>query len=310
MYAETPSVARQLGIFQVDTFHDRQGEQSLLHEEGNFPAAWARTWGGHSVMEQNGTVNPQFSGEFMGLQVGRDVYAQTSASGHRNRYGLFFGYAKASGDVDGLAMGTPHMKAGHLAIDSYSLGGYWTRVGLHGGYTDAVVMGSALDINPLSKDGLGATTPASALLGSIETGFPITLSDRLVLEPQAQLLAQHLSINDLNDGASSLSFNRGDTFVARIAARLSGRFDTAGATWQSYVRLGMLRNFGTDDQATFSGTTVIDTGAGQTLAKMDAGVFAKLGRSHSIYAAFSWRTSMDGAYVRTVTGNLGMRWVW
>ncbi|MCA3935563.1 autotransporter-associated beta strand repeat-containing protein, partial [Burkholderia sp.] len=35
LYAEAPAVARQLGLLQIDTFHDRQGEQGLLAENGS-----------------------------------------------------------------------------------------------------------------------------------------------------------------------------------------------------------------------------------------------------------------------------------
>lgn len=67
VYAEIPSVARQIGIMQIDTFHDRLGDQSLLTDNGTLPAAWGRVWGSHSVLSQDGAVNPEFDGSIYGM---------------------------------------------------------------------------------------------------------------------------------------------------------------------------------------------------------------------------------------------------
>ena len=61
---------------------------------------------------------------------------------------MFLGYARADGDVKGFAMGQEGYGAGKLAIDAYSLGGYWTHVGPGGWYTDTVIMGSHLKVKP------------------------------------------------------------------------------------------------------------------------------------------------------------------
>ena len=310
VYAEIPSVARQIGIMQIDTFHDRLGDQSLLTENGAVPAAWGRMWGSHSVLSQDGTVNPEFDGSIYGMQAGQDLYADTSASGQRNHYGLFVGFARATGDVDGFALGTPNLDVGHLAINAYSLGGYWTHIGPSGWYTDTVLMGSSLTIDPLSSDGIGVTTHGDAMTGSVESGLPIALTNDLTVEPQAQLIWQHLSINDLDDGVSSVSFNSGNTFLARLGVRLQGHFDALGNSWQPYLRLNVLRSFGSDDTTTFGGVTPIGTDVGQTAGQIGAGVVAKVSKSGSVYATASWLTNLGGPHQRTVMGNAGVRWSW
>ncbi|MFM0158038.1 MULTISPECIES: autotransporter outer membrane beta-barrel domain-containing protein [Paraburkholderia] len=310
VYAEIPTVARQLGIMQVDTFHDRQGDQSLLTEDGKVPTAWGRVWGGHSVMSQSGDVNPQFDGSVMGVQAGHDIYADTSASGHQNHYGFFVGFARATGDVSGFALGTPNFDAGHLAVNAYSLGGYWTHTGPGGWYTDAVLMGSSLVVDPSSRDGVNTTTHGNAVTGSVEGGLPIPLGYNLTLEPQAQLIWQHLSINDLNDGISNVTFNNGNTFLGRIGVRLAGKYDAVGTTWQPYLRLSLLRSFGSDDKVTFGGVTPIGTSIGQTAGQIGAGVVAKFTKQGSAFATVSYVTNLGGEHQRTVTGNAGVRWGW
>ncbi|MFM0069195.1 autotransporter family protein [Paraburkholderia aspalathi] len=310
IYAEVPSVARELGIMQVDTFHDRLGEQSLLTEDGKLPAAWGRVWGGHSVLSQSGDVHPEFDGSVVGAQAGHDIYADTTASGHRNHFGFFVGFARATGDVSGFAVGVPDADVGHLAINAYSLGGYWTHIGPGGWYTDAVLMGSSLVVDPGSRDGISTTTHGNAVTGSIEGGLPIPLGYNLTLEPQAQLIWQHLSINDFNDGISNVTFNNGNTFVGRFGIRLVGRYDGLGTTWQPYLRLNVLRSFGSNDTTTFGSVTPIGTSIGQTAGQVGAGVVAKITKQGSAFATVSYVTNLGGEHQRTVTGNAGVRWAW
>ncbi|MFM0615048.1 autotransporter outer membrane beta-barrel domain-containing protein [Paraburkholderia nemoris] len=310
VYAAAPGVARELGLMQIDTFHDRQGDQALLSESGKLPAAWGRVWGGHSVLSQNGTASPQFDGSVYGIQAGQDLYADHSASGQRNHYGLFVGFARATGDVDGFALGMPNLAVGHLAINAYSLGGYWTHIGPSGWYTDAVLMGSSLTVDPDSRDGLNTTTHGNAVTGSLEGGLPIPLGAGLTLEPQAQLVWQHLSLSDFNDGVSSVGFNSGNTFVGRIGARLQAQFDAFAIAWRPYLRVSFLREFGSDDKVTFGGGTVIPGTVGQTAAQLGAGVVGKFSTSGSVFATLGWVTNLGGAHQRTVTGDAGVRWVW
>jgi outer membrane autotransporter protein len=310
LYAEIPGVARQLGMLQVDTFHDRQGDQSLLGGDGTLPASWGRAWGGHSVLSQEGAVNPEFDGSIYGVQTGQDIHADTSASGQQNRYGLFVGFARATGNVDGFALGMPNLEVGHLAIDTYSLGAYWTHIGPGGWYTDTVLMGSSLTVDAESNAGLGTTMHGDAVTGSVEGGLPTPLGAGLTIEPQAQLIWQHLSINDLNDGISTVTFNSGNTFLGRLGVRLQAHLDSLGTNWQPYLRLNVLRSFGAADSTTFGGATEIGTSAGQTTGQIGAGVTAKVSQSASVYATASWLSNLGGAHQRTVLGNAGVRWVW
>ncbi|NMM03293.1 autotransporter outer membrane beta-barrel domain-containing protein [Paraburkholderia sp. RP-4-7] len=310
VYAAAPGVARDLGLMQIDTFHDRQGDQALLNDSGKLPAAWGRVWGGHSVLSQDGAASPQFDGSVYGIQAGQDLYADHSASGQRNHYGLFVGFARATGDVDGFALGMPNLAVGHLAINAYSLGGYWTHIGPSGWYTDAVLMGSSLTVDPVSRDGIDTTTHGNAVTGSLEGGLPIPLGAGLTLEPQAQLVWQHLALSDFYDGVSSVGFNSGNTFVGRIGARLQGQFDAFAIAWRPYLRVSFLREFGSDDEVTFGGGTVMTGNVGQTAAQLGAGVVGKFSTSGSVFATLGWVTNLGGAHQRTVTGDAGVRWVW
>lgn len=310
LYAEAPAVARQLGMLQIDTFHDRQGEQGLLAENGSVPASWARVWGGNSKLKQKGDATPSFDGTVWGMQVGQDLYADTTASGHRNHYGFFLGFSRAVGDVSGFALAQPDLGVGSLQVNAYDLGGYWTHIGPGGWYTDAVLMGSALTVRTHSNDNVSGSTNGNAFTGSVEAGLPIALGNGLTLEPQAQLVWQWLSLDRFNDGVSSIGWNNGNTFVGRIGARLQYAFDANGVSWKPYLRVNVLRAFGADDKTTFGGSTTIGTQVGQTAGQIGAGLVAQLTKRGSVYATVSYLTNLGGEHQRTIIGNAGVRWAW
>ncbi|MFM0210574.1 autotransporter outer membrane beta-barrel domain-containing protein [Paraburkholderia sediminicola] len=310
VYAEVPVLTRELGIAQIGTFHDRQGEQALLDESGPLAAAWSRVWGEHTSQSNGGAANPEFSGTMAGVQVGQDIYADRSASGQRNHYGFFIGFARAQGDVNGFALGFPDLSAGRLSINAYSAGLYWTHVGPGGWYTDAVAMGSSLTLDPSSNQGIGASTHGHAVTTSLEAGLPIPLRANLSLEPQAQLIWQHASIDDLNDGISNVSFHAANGPVGRLGLRLQGSFEGAGAQWQPYLRANLWRYFNGTDSATFAGTTVMPTDVAATAAQFGIGMVAHLSARGSVFATASYTTNVNGEHRSTVEGNLGARWSW
>jgi outer membrane autotransporter protein len=310
VYAEIPVVTRELGIEQIGTFHDRQGDQALLTEDGTLPASWTRAWGSHAMMESRGGVNPEFSGTTGGLQIGQDVYADSTASGHRNHYGFLLGFARADGDISGFALGVPDLPAGHLAINAYSLGAYWTHTGPGGWYTDTVVMGSTLSIDPSSNEGIGASTHGHALASSAEAGLPIPLAANLSLEPEAQLILQRVSVSNLNDSVSSVSFDAPNTLAARLGVRFAGRIDGMGALWRPYARVNLWRYFGGSSDVTFGGTTTIPSETSATTAQLELGVVTQVTKRGSLFATVNYVTNINGARRTMVGGNAGVRWGW
>ena len=310
LYAEIPAVMRQLDWMQLDEFHLRQGDQSLLNETGKLPAGWGRVWGSHSVLTQGGDVRPQFDGTMGGAQVGHDLYADGVEGGHRNHYGFYLGMGRATGGVTGSSVGVVGADVGHLSVNEYTVAGYWTHIGPSGWYTDSVLSGSTLSADTTSSDNVHASTHGTAVTASLEAGIPIALGHGLTMEPQAQIVYQHLSIRDLNDGISNVSFDNGNTVLARFGVRFAGAWDALGATWQPYVGVNVLHAFANGDHQTYDGTASIATPVNQTMARIDAGLVTKLSKHGSAYATVSWGTQLDGEHVRTIGGNAGVRWSW
>ncbi|MCA3931250.1 MAG: autotransporter outer membrane beta-barrel domain-containing protein [Burkholderia sp.] len=87
-------------------------------------------------------------------------------------------------------------------------------------------------------------------------------------------------------------------------------FDSNGVSWKPYLRVNVLRSFGSDDKTTFGGSTTIGTQVGQTAGQIGAGLVAQLTKRGSVYATVSYLTNLGGEHQRTITGNAGVRWAW
>ena len=303
-------MARQLGAMQLENFHARQGEQAQLDERGELPASWGRVWGGHSTLSQGGALDPRFTGTVSGAQAGQDLYADEGADGQRNHYGVFAGFARSSGDVHGFASGMQDLAVGRLRLDAYSMGAYWTHLAPRGWYVDSVVMGTAYRFDPTSRDGVQATAHGHAATASLESGWSLPLGHGLRIEPQAQVVWQHLALGRLDDGISQVAFRGGQAVTGRAGVRLAGTWSSGVATWQPYVRLHVLRTTGTDDTTAFGGPASIATSTRQTLGQADAGVAVTFLSGGSVYASVSYTENLAGERQRVVAGRVGLRWSW
>lgn len=310
IYAAMPAMVRQLGLATLGTFHKRQGEQGLLSGEGSTPAGWGRVFGERTNQRWSGTVDPEFDGRIWGLQAGLDLYGIDRPSGHRDRFGLFYGYGRADGDVRGFTVGQLRNPVGKLVLDANSLGAYWTHLGPSGWYLDAVLMHSWINGDGRSNRGVVGKLDGTSVTASLEGGYPIGLGAGWTLEPQAQLIWQHLSLGTMQDRFASLALSGSDAVTGRIGARLQGAFQAGSVRWQPYLNLNLWHNFERTDKVTFDAADVISTKFDGTSLEIGGGVIAKLSPAVSLYATGGYTTALGGKDRRSVQGNLGLRVTW
>ncbi|MFJ2991094.1 autotransporter outer membrane beta-barrel domain-containing protein [Pandoraea sp. NPDC087047] len=310
VYSLMPEIARVAGFAQMGTFHERQGQQGLLTENGWLTGGWARVWGQTEQFRPKGDVSPQFDGNIGGVQLGHDIFARLGDSGHSDHVGLLAGWTRASGDTQGNALGVMDTHTGALGLDIYSAGLYWTHVMPSQAYTDLVVLASSLqyESNPIS--GMRRSTHGKALAASLETGWPIPLTSMLTLEPQAQIIWQHQSLNDLTDDVSTVSFDSTNTALARIGARLEANYDGDRGLLRPYLLFNLLHTFGSDARVIFAGTTPISTSANTTAAQFGVGVAGRFNKTASVYATLAYLTQLDSTRQQSVSATLGLRWRW
>ncbi|MBC3948783.1 autotransporter outer membrane beta-barrel domain-containing protein [Pseudomonas folii] len=309
-YAVVPPAAAVLTLMSLGTFHDRQGEQSLLTESGWAPAGWGRIFGSSVKQSWSGTVDPSLDASLKGYQVGHDLYAAQHDNERIQRAGLFVGHSRLDGDVKGFAGGFQDRKTGKLKLEGDSLGLYWTLTDPKGWYVDAVAMGTRLDGYSRSDRGVRIDTKGRALTLSVEAGYPIPLGADWVIEPQAQLIHQHIKLDSQNDGISDVSFDSQSWNTARLGARLKARYMVSGLPIEPYVRTNLWHNFDGADTVTFNHTDKIKTKHRFSYANAGAGVVATVSPGVSVYLSADYSENMDNQYLSGIAGNLGVRVSW
>ncbi|WP_434676749.1 autotransporter outer membrane beta-barrel domain-containing protein [Pseudomonas sp. D4-18] len=309
-YAVMQPAAAILTLASLGTFHERQGDQSLLTETGAAPAGWARLLGDEIRQRWSGTVSPKLDATVDGYQIGHDLYARRDDSGQLQRGGLFVAHSRLEGDVDGFAQGLEDQRSGRLEVEGDSLGAYWTLIGLTGWYVDALLMGTRLDVDSRSARGVRLGTEGHGFSASVEAGYPLSLGADWVLEPQAQAIHQRIELDSQHDGISLQSFDADPRTTGRLGARLKGRYPVPGAVLEPWVRANLWRTFGGEDRVTFNHAERIETRQAATRADLGLGLTARLSPEISLYASGDYSQNLDDDDYRGLRGTLGMRVSW
>ncbi|WP_219218836.1 autotransporter family protein [Variovorax boronicumulans] len=309
LYSTIPIVVRQLGIAQLGTFNERQGDTGLLLRDANAPASWARVFGQRTKQQLNGDARPQFDGTLSGLQVGHDLLSRRGDGGSSDRAGLMAGYTRASGDASGMADGATKTQVGQLVVEGYSLGAYWTHIGTTGWYSDAVLMGTRYKADALSTLGRGGKPRGDLFTASIEAGYPVALGGSAVLEPQAQLIWQRSSLDDIDDGIATVRFDNDNAVMARLGARLYGTVGSTGA-WKPYLKLNLWHALRGSTDAVFGASDAVQTQRNASALELGAGITGQVSTAVSLYAGLSATRALGATELRSVQGQVGLRVHW
>ena len=309
LYSSVPMAVREGGLMQLGTFHQRQGNQRLSTQDGEMSPSWGRIFGQSLKQSQTGDATPQFDGTVSGFQLGRDIGIRHGKDGGHSRAGLFAGYTRTRGDARGFVGGLRDTGAGHLSLDSYSLGTYWNHVGASGAYSDFVLMATRLNMDTRSIQAVAGKTHGNALTASLEAGVPLVLSDSLVLEPQAQLVWQRTSLNDFDDGVSTVHFERDNALTGRIGARLRGALDST-TTWRPYLLANIWHSFKGNNGIVFGGADTIATSRRMTALELGVGVSAQISTRLALYGGLSGLSNIGGATQRAGQAQIGLQYFW
>jgi outer membrane autotransporter protein len=308
-YVATAPVAHQLASATLGSFHDRRGEQGLLRRGGMLPATWARIFAEDSKVKWRGDVAPSLDGDLSGFQIGQDFVGFGDADGTQLRLGAFVGRASTDGNIRGRALGWNDLAVGQIDIKSTSLAGYATLVGSSGWYVDTVVMHSWFDGVSAASSGLGVDINGRGWAASIETGYPVALSSRWTLEPQAQIVWQRLSFDDSSDIFSPIDFARGKSWTGRLGLRLQGEFGRDAAHFQPYLHASLWHGL-SGSQTTYFGADPIRTDLDRNEYQLGAGVVASFGQRFAVHIKGDYARNADGPHSRRLGGTIGLTIRW
>jgi outer membrane autotransporter protein len=330
LYAQVPSVARQLQLFTLGTFHQRQGDQSLGIENNLVmqyapgpelgsqsgpeqrlgSSAWVRAYGQTFAQRWDGALSPEFSGQMVAVQAGADVVQYENARGQTGRAGLFYAYSEASGDARGFALGQQGLPVGTLPITSQNVGAYWSHIGPSQWYLDAVAMGSFFAADPMSYRQIGAYARGDGVTASLEAGVPFYLSGAFRLEPQGQIIWQHMHFDDTSDPFSLLHYDLKDSFVGRLGLRLETATWINGVRVQPFALANLWRTFEGSDQTLFNNSLAFPGSLAATSLEVGGGAIAQVTDRFSAYLRGSYTTNLGGNFREAAGGQLGLRATW
>ncbi|MCL1861753.1 MAG: autotransporter outer membrane beta-barrel domain-containing protein [Proteobacteria bacterium] len=319
-YTALPPMTLLYGQNLIGTLHERVGEEedirsrSDLHEKTPDTGAWGRVFGIYG--KQNGDKRgiygdgPKYDYDFVGLQVGHDLYRSERPDGSRNHLGVYFAYGYADGTVthfDGAR--------GSNKFDAYTLGGYWTHFGESGWYTDTVLQGSYYDAtsSSLAHEIPRLNVYGTGLAVSVEGGKPFRFDKGWFIEPQAQLIYQNIDINDAKDIGARITFNDVDSLAGRIGARLGRTWmrDT-GRQMTMWVRPNIWHEFRGKTVTKFSsadGPVPFQSNLNGSWGEINVGVSGQLDRKTTLFANASYNERFDGKG-HGYNGKIGIRVNW
>ncbi|MDH0301547.1 MULTISPECIES: autotransporter outer membrane beta-barrel domain-containing protein [unclassified Pseudomonas] len=309
VYAAAPRGAAIIARQALGTFHQRNGDQQLLAGQGTLPASWGQAYGGALRQQWSGTVSPSLDGDLYGFKVGQDVFARVSDGGYRQQMGVYLSHARLDADVKGFALAMEDRRVGDLKLDGDSIGAYWTLVGPQRGYLDVVLQYTDLDGRARSQRGDKMNIDGHAWTASVESGYPIALSTHWTLEPQAQLIAQKVSLDSANDSVSHISHDAQVELTGRLGLRLEGAFgQTRARLLQPYVQVNLWHADGGRDTLTFDGVDRIKTDYRYTSIQLEGGMLAQLTQALSLHGGVQYSSNLDSRQQEASGVNLGARW--
>ncbi len=322
LFAAIPALTLLYGRTLIDTVHERVGEEAYAGGRSDprqqFDGGWARIIGQHGQHDgdPNGILGsrPKFGFDFAAFQGGHDVYRTERSDGSRD----FAGFYAAVGFADSDVTHFTGVTAGTDKFTATSVGGYWTHFGAPGWYLDGVLQGTWYDnVTGDSHRGLGVlSTSGAGFAASLECGYPIRFGGGFMVEPQAQVVYQTISLLDASDIAAQVRFDDINSIAARIGARIA-------QTWildpgpnprliTAWLRPNLWHEFRGDPVTSFSSATgfiPFHADLGDDWAEINVGVSATVNKTTALYANASYQTGLDGRSF-AYDGKVGIRLNW
>jgi outer membrane autotransporter protein len=186
---------------------------------------------------------PAYNSELIAFQIGMDVYRhvardENGKEGDRDHIGIMGTYGGMDANVDHNLLGFS-FPAGQVRMENWSLGAFWTHFEPNGAYLDVVGDATFYKAKLQSFSLPQSKTDGFGFALSAEGGYPFRVSEHWLLEPQAQLIYQWLSLDSFNDAAAHISFRDLDSLLGRIGLRFANVGPTQvwlrGNIWHEFI---------------------------------------------------------------------------
>ncbi|EKQ5647758.1 autotransporter outer membrane beta-barrel domain-containing protein [Escherichia coli] len=321
-YVSMPRVNMEQGYSTVATLHERRGENMALAWNAATPAdgqTWGRLLGEH--LKQDGKTRLDVHTDTYGFQFGHDFRITRDEDGAQRLTGGYVAYTRSDSSFydryraeHGVISGDKY--AGKGKSEAWSLGVTDTYYTAGGSYLDLVGQFSYLRNHYESRDNVKVSQNGWSGLLSAEAGHPFVLSGTdtgpgWLLEPQAQLAYQYVSLQKFSDGVRDVDQNGQSGLRGRVGARLAwnaqkgaergtGTFYTLANLNHDFVKPGHV-DIGRDSVREKYASTWMETGVGVQLPTGPSGYLYTEAR----YEKELGHTKRDGWQ-----GTFGYKYTW
>ncbi|EJM86008.1 MULTISPECIES: autotransporter outer membrane beta-barrel domain-containing protein [unclassified Pseudomonas] len=285
---------------------------SHLTIEDAAPSAWDQLYGQVSRQAQTDYLSQGFSIPGANEFKGPAILTLQSGSGHTQQVGLIGGMSQFQGNSNGLltsrALADPNTDT--LNLQGQSLGAYWSLTGPQGWHVDLTASGGRVNGFSRNEQGARQATEGSAVTFSVEGGFPIGLGDNWVVEPQAQLINQRITLDTPYAGSGNASSSDLTSWSGRVGARLKGSYDINGLGVEPYVRTNLWHTVYTGNTVTLDQVDKISTSRYSSTVEVGLGLVARVTPAVSLYVSADYSSSVDENDLNGLIGSLGVRMRW
>jgi outer membrane autotransporter protein len=288
---------------------DLQGANLITEDLA--PSAWDELYGRSARQAQTDVLSSGYATPGSGDFKGPAVLTLQSGS-HTQTIGLIGGVnqiqANGNGVLTSRALADPNSDT--VNLQGQSLGAYYSLIGAQGWHVDLSASGGR--VSGFSRNGQGArqATEGSAMTFSVEGGFPIGLSDNWVVEPQAQLINQRITLDTPYAGSGNASSSDLTAWSGRVGARLKGSYDLNGLPVEPYVRTNLWHTVYTGNTVTLDQVDKISSSRKSSTVELGLGLVARVTPAVSLYVSADYSSDVDDNDLNGIIGSLGVRMRW
>ncbi|SHL36453.1 outer membrane autotransporter barrel domain-containing protein [Nitrosospira sp. Nsp11] len=321
-----PALGTRLGLSMLGTYHDRQGQDSLVSfgaDAGGLgpKASWGRIIGEHGSarpgggnIEQFEKYGPAYKFNYGGFQVGVDTYRGQSNNGkNSDQAGLYLGVGYINASISDFR----GHRAGSATMAGYSVGAYWTRIVNSGSYLDTVGQFTYYgEATTRSRLGESSKTNGWGFIASTEGGHAFSLGSNWTLEPQAQVLLQHMDLRDTADTFGKIQFGDTTNVSGRLGARSTKQWQSrSGRLITTWARANIWQTFGSRANTTFSNLNgenpvALHTALGGTVGQAGVGISGEIAKNAYIFVTANYSHALVRNNGNSIAGQAGIKYRW
>ncbi|RKS27708.1 MULTISPECIES: autotransporter domain-containing protein [Pseudomonas] len=285
---------------------------SQLTTEDATPYAWDQVYGQASRQAQTDATDQGFTNPGSGEIKGPAILTLQSGSGHTQQVGLIGGTNQIQGNSNGLLTnrGMSDPSTDTLNLQGQSLGAYYSLTGPQGWHVDLTASGGRVNGFSRNDQGLRQATEGSAMTLSVEGGFPIGISENWVVEPQAQLINQRITLDTPYAGSGNTSSSDLTSWSGRVGAKLKGSYAIDGLPVEPYVRTNLWHTVYTGNTVTLDQVDKITSSRNSSTVELGLGLVARMTPTVSLYVSADYSSDVLNSDFNGLIGSLGVRMRW